>query len=379
VVDGLDRLSSGQLDTVGWQQRGFVLLTGPTQTSITISIRSNACGGGGNDWAMDDITLATCPPDLLLTPDRPDTLCQGADDSIKFRISAFVNNYTQWMMQQSTDNGATWTTPGLDTLGRPASGSVTPVYDGSSGLYVDTVTRYYRVTAGSGNTTTIYRLIVASTVSNLTSSGCYFTTTQPKYIFGVNCMVALPTSILSFSGKVKDGLGRLQWTTADEVNNIAYAVMRSDDGLHFTELVTVPGVGGNGGGAAYTFEDPNPVGLQTYYRIDMVIGSVRRNSGLVLLSNGNLAFEVRAVLNPFTDHINLELTAPASGVANISLVDMYGRYLRRWRQPLTQGMNDLSLYDLGALPAGTYALQIQCGDQLVSRKIVKGAPGGAGR
>ena len=355
VVDGVDRITTGQLDTVGWQQRGFVLLTGPTQNSITISIRNNASGGGGNDWALDDITLATCPPNLLLTPDKPDTLCQGADDSIKFQISAFVNNYTQWQMQQSNDNGVTWVTPPLDTL--------------------DTVTRFYRISAT--NTVTIYRLIVASTAANLSTGGCFFTTNQPKYVYGVNCMVALPTTILSFSGKVNNGLGNLQWTTADEVENMAYAVMRSDDGVHFTQLVTLPGVGGNGGGAAYTFSDPNPVGLQTYYRIDMIMTSVRRNSGLVLLSNSSLSFEVRTVENPFTDHISLELTAPASGVANISLVDMYGRYLRHFRQPLSQGLNSLTLYDLGALPAGTYALQIQCNDQLVSRKLVKGVPGSA--
>ncbi|HXB06039.1 MAG TPA: T9SS type A sorting domain-containing protein [Puia sp.] len=369
VVDGVDRLSTGQLDTVGWQQRGFVLLTGPTQNSITISIRNNACGGGGNDWALDDIALATCPPDLLLTPDKPDTLCQGADDSIKFRISSYVNNYTQWKMQQSNDNGLTWVTPPLDTLGRAANGSAVPVYDAVTGLYSAFVTRYYRVSAT--NTVTIYRLIVASTDSNLNTNGCFFTTNQPKYVYGVNCMVALPTTILTFSGKVVNGLGNLQWTTGNEVDNLSYAVMRSDDGVHFSSLITLPAVGGDGGGAAYTFSDPNPVGLQTYYRIDLILSSARRNSGLVLLSNSNLAFEVRSVQNPFTDHLSLELTAPASGVANINLVDMYGRLLRRVHQTLTQGLNSLTIYDLGPLPPGTYALQIQCGDQLVSKKIVK--------
>jgi hypothetical protein len=235
------------------------------------------------------------------------------------------------------------------------------------------VTRYYRISAT--NTVTIYRLIVASTNTNLTTTGCSYTTNQPKYVYGVNCMITLPTTILSFSGKVKDGLGNLQWTTSNEVDNLLYAVMRSDDGVHFTQLVTLPAVGGNGGSAAYTFADPNPVGLQTWYRIDMINGSVRRNSGLVLLSNSSLTFEVRNVQNPFADHINVELTAPASAVANIALVDMYGRYLRHYRQPLTQGLNSFTLYDLGALPAGTYALQIQCGDQIVSRKLVKGAPG----
>lgn len=369
VVDGIDRISTGQLDTVGWQQRGFVLLTGPSQNSITISIRNNASGGGGNDWALDDIALATCPPDLLLTPDKPDTLCQGADDSIKFKISSYVSNYTQWKMQQSNDGGVTWVTPPLDTLGRAANGSAVPVYNASTGLYIDTVTRYYRISAT--NTVTVYRLIVASTDSNLNTNGCFFTTNQPKYVYGVNCMTVLPTTLLSFSGKVKDGLGNLQWTTTDEVNNLAYAVMRSDDGVHFTTLVTLPAVGGNGGGAAYTFADPNPVGLQTYYRIDMIVASARRNSGLVLLSNSNLSFEVRSLQNPFVDHINIELTAPASGMANISLVDMYGRFLRRVRQPLTQGLNVFTLYDLGAVPPGAYALQIQCNDQLVSQKLVK--------
>ncbi|HEY4108458.1 T9SS type A sorting domain-containing protein [Puia sp.] len=369
VVDGLDRMSTGQLDTVGWQQRGFVLLTGPNQNSITISIRNNASGGGGNDWALDDITLATCPPDLLLTPDRPDTLCQGADDSIKFRISSYVGNYTQWKMEQSNDNGATWVTPPLDTLGRAAHGTVIPVYNMMTGQYVDTVTRFYRISAT--NSVTIYRLIVASTDSNLNTTGCFFTTNQPKFVFGVNCMTVLPTTILSFNGKVKDGLGNLQWTTSNEVSNLAYAVMRSDDGVHFTTLVTLPAAGGDGGGAAYTFSDPKPVGPQTYYRIDMIVLSARRNSGLVLLSNSNLSFEVRSVQNPFTDHLNMELTAPANGVATISLVDMYGRYLRRVRQSLTQGLNSFTVYDLGSLPPGAYALQIQFNDQLVSQKLVK--------
>ena len=107
----------------------------------------------------------------------------------------------------------------------------------------------------------------------------------------------------------------------------------------------------------------------------MVISSARRNSGLVLLSNSNLQFEVRSVQNPFTDHLNLELTAPGDCVATICLVDMYGRYLRRVRQSLTQGLNSFTLYDLGSLPPGTYALQIQYNDQLVSKKLVKVAPG----
>jgi hypothetical protein len=106
----------------------------------------------------------------------------------------------------------------------------------------------------------------------------------------------------------------------------------------------------------------------------MIVSSVRRSSGLVLLGNSGLSFEVRSIQNPFTDHIGMELTAPAGGVATISLVDMYGRYLRRASQPLIQGLNSFTLDGLARLPAGTYALQIQCNGQLISRKLVKGVP-----
>lgn len=369
VVDGIDRITTGALDTVGWQQRGFVLLTGPTQTSITISIRNNAPGGGGNDWAMDDITLATCPPDLLLTPNKPDTLCQGADDTVRFKISSYVNNYTQWMLQKSTDGGATWVDPGNDTLGRASSGSVVPVLDPSTGLDTNIVSRYFRI--GATDTKIIYRIIVASTVGNLTTNGCFYITNQPKLVVGANCLIALPTTLLSFRGQVHSGLGNLQWTSSNEVSGLQYTIERSDDGTNFRSLVTVPGLAGDGRGATYQFSDPSPVSTQSYYRITMTGNSVRRTSNIVLLSSSDIRFEVRSALNPFIDHINVDLTAPGEGTVIVSLADMYGRFVRHVQQPVNNGINNLNLYGLGNLPAGTYVLQIQYNDQLISKKLVK--------
>ena len=371
VVDSIDRISTGQLDHGnGWQQRGFVFLTGPTETSITISIRNNAPGGGGNDWALDDITLATCPPSLLLTPDRPDTLCYGADDTVKFAISAFVNNFTEWQLTKSTDGGATWAPAGKDTLNRPDTGTVVPQYNPVTGLYLDTVTRYFQVPASTS--TTIYRLTVASTMANLANSSCAYATTQPKYVVGVNCMIALPTSLLSFRGQLQTGgLANLQWTTTGEVQGLQFNVERSDDGVHYTTIATLPGTAVPGDGATYHFNDPAPVAAQSYYRIQLTSNSISQYSHLVLLSNTAIAFNVRSVQNPFIDQINMELTAPSAGTATITVIDLFGRSLRRVIQPVNQGLNSISLYGLGNLASATYALQIQYGDHLVSQKVVK--------
>ena len=51
-----------------WVKRGFTYLTGASQTSMKLTIRNNAPGGGGNDWAMDDISLATCLPNMQYSP-----------------------------------------------------------------------------------------------------------------------------------------------------------------------------------------------------------------------------------------------------------------------------------------------------------------------
>ena len=370
VVDGLDRISTGQLDTVGWQQRGFTFLTGAAETSITISIRNNAPGGGGNDWAMDDITLATCPPNITLTPNKPDTLCQGADDTVRFAVSSYVNNYTQYLLQKSTDGGVTWTTPGNDTLGRAASGSVIPVLNSSLGLYVDTVTRYYRILAT--DQTIVYRLTIASTTANLSNSSCSFITSQPKTVFGVNCNIALPTTLVAFRGQVNsNGLGQLYWTSAGEVPGLSYSLERSDDGVNFASFASVTGTAGNGEGASYQYTDPRPVTAQTFYRINMTAASFSKFSNLVTLSNGTLSFQVRSALNPFSDHISVDLTAPSDGTAVLTLLDLYGRVVRRDRLAVTQGFNTLNVYGVAGLPAATYALLIQCGDHVTCEKLVK--------
>src|SRR6202000_3333935 len=113
-----------------------------------------------------------------------------------------------------------------------------------------------------------------------------------------------------------------------------------------------------------------PVGAQTYYRINMTAQSFSRYSNLVLLSNGQLSFQVRSALNPFVDHINLDLSVPTDGTATLTLIDLFGRVVHKERQAVSQGLNNLTLYGVGNLPAATYALLIQCGGQVGGAKLV---------
>jgi hypothetical protein len=98
-------------------KRGFVYQTGPTQNSLKITMRNNAPGGGGNDWAMDDISFATCNPVQVLDPATSYIGCSGAAaTTFTDSVRAYFTNYKYVQWEKSCDNGATWTTLQSNTL-----------------------------------------------------------------------------------------------------------------------------------------------------------------------------------------------------------------------------------------------------------------------
>jgi hypothetical protein len=77
-LDGVDYYTTGYIKYTGqWVKRGFTILTGPAQTSFTLKFFNNAPGGGGNDWALDDISVATCLPNMKYSPSITPNVCKG--------------------------------------------------------------------------------------------------------------------------------------------------------------------------------------------------------------------------------------------------------------------------------------------------------------
>jgi hypothetical protein len=336
---------------------------------MVISIRNNAPGGGGNDWAIDDVGVSSCVPSMTLTPNKPDTLCQGADDTVRFKVTAFFNNYTQWKLEKSTNNGVTWTSAGTDTTGQASSGTGAPVYNGSTSLYEYLVSRYFRLNLT--DTLIKYRITVASTSGNLSDPNCSYITLSPKIVKAVNCMIVLPTKLMSFKGQVTNAHGILQWTSANEVEGTLFMVESSSDGLTFTNIGNIHGQATPGSGSSYQFTDPNGLSGARYYRVRIVAGTYSHYSSQVMLTDGTIVFDVRNLGNPFTDHINMEIASPTDMQARLNLVDMYGRVVKVQQQYINQGMNIIAIDGLGNLSNGTYILQIIAGDKIITHKLAK--------
>lgn len=181
AIDDLDRYSSGQVDTTGWMKKGFLFRTGASQTSMTISIRNNASGGGGNDWAVDDISLVTCNPNLNLVPSGNAQVCMNSQVDVSSTVTSFFNNYTYYRFERSTDNGATWSVAG--------SGTGSP--DSLSQGYEYTAQLVPSFLADSAHHMNQYRFVVASTAANLANSDCSFTASATIIVMVNNCSVIL--------------------------------------------------------------------------------------------------------------------------------------------------------------------------------------------
>jgi hypothetical protein len=369
-VNGYDYYTTGNMLYTGkWIQKGLTYLTGPSQTSMVINIRNNAPGGGGNDWAIDDIGVATCSPNISLTPDKADTLCQGGDDTVRFKISSFFSNYTEWKLEKSVDGGITWTSPGTDTTGAAAIGSGTPVYNSLTNQYEYLVTRYYRL--NNVDTLTTYRITVASTVNNLSNSSCATANTAHKLVFGVDCMSLLPANIIFFNGELENGLANLQWATANETANIKYSIERSTDQQNFEPAGLVEGSAIPGSGAVYHFVDTKPVNGAVYYRINMINNNYHKYSTVILLSNTEINFEVKFISNPFSDWLSIDMTVPGDDNAVFTLLDIYGRLLKQQKENVSSGLNNTRLYNLGNLKNGTYILQVRYRDKIINQRVIK--------
>jgi hypothetical protein len=288
---------------------------------------------------------------------------------VRFKVTAFFDNYTEWRLEKSVDGGANWTSPGLDTLGNASSGSSIPVYNPSTSLYEYLVTRYYRL--NNVDTTVIYRLVLASTSGSLNDVNCRYITSSPKIVRTVNCLVVLPTSIL-FQGDLKNGFAILRWQSAAETGSILYSVERSDDqGLHYRTVGSLPGTATAGNGAGYAWNDPQPVSGEAFYRIRINDQQYQTYSKVLLLSSQDIPLEISGLLNPFSGSISFNMNVPEDRVITLSVYDSYGRLITRKSTSAYKGLNHYDLDGLGDVQTGMYILQVLYNDRMLTKSLIK--------
>ncbi len=367
-VDGVDYYTTGNILYTGqWVKKGFTFLTGPAQTSFTLKYFNNAPGGGGNDWALDDITVSTCSPNMKYSPSLNPTVCDSNALTIYDTVRCFFNNYVYYKWQRSTDGGATWT----DVTG--ATGPVVPVWNGSDWEYISsyTVPPSQTLLINNGN---MYRLVVATTLSNLSDANCRFT--DPSSIVTINviqCGIPLQAQLISFSGRIVNQNAELKWTTTAENEPLNFDVEKSRDGMSFFVISTLqghndPSLEEN----TYSFTDPSPLAGKVFYRIKMKNITGRSTySRTIQFSPDPGILSFISVINPFDNELWFEINSIHSCKLVAELIDPSGKTVMNNFFEVGTGISRLLMPDTKKLPAGLYFLRVQSPGVTLQKKVMK--------
>ena len=368
-IDGVDYYTTGNIDYAApwgeWVKKGFVFKTAPGQTSLTISIKNNAPGGGGNDWAMDDIAFATCLPALTMRPTNTPTYCVNNQVDISVAVATFFDNYSYYTWERSTDGGTSWIAapelPGQQTFS----------FTNYSGEYRDTafLPSFISSPVYDGYK---YRIRVATTSDNLTSGSCAVYNAVDIITIDVNssCDV-LNMQLKNEQVHHQQQKALLQWNAFAEKGNFSFTVERSTDGRNFTAIGKVDGTAGSW--QLYRFVDAAPATGKNYYRIRMIpaAGAEKISATLLLMEKGQEEFVISSLVNPFAAQLRFDVQSPFKETIIIQLVDVTGKVLYSKHELVSSGINRMQLNNLPNMKSGIYILRLHTSLGVITKQVKK--------
>jgi len=358
-IDKVAYYTTGNIEYSGnWVKKGFIFKTNNGQGDFTITIRNNAPGGGGNDWAIDDIKFATCSPELTFNPTPAPIVCSENLVTMNALVSSYFDNYTFWRWEKSTDGAQTWDNTGIS--GNSTISQTSPPYEYS----VD----YPQFIAPKSDSGHLYRLRIATSASDLDNDAC-------SYANGINVLTlnvieceVLASYVKTLSARLKQQQATLNWQVVNANQNTILSVEKSVGNRPFVTVASFT----PGEQTVFSWTDPNIITDVTYYRIRITENGKSAYSNTAWVQDKlKKDFVVRAVHNPVRSNVTAELASTRDGKLTLSVIDMLGRTLCTSEQKLAAGVSQVQLPQTAFLPKGVYVLRIQWNEEIFNQRIVK--------
>ncbi|MEP7280085.1 MAG: T9SS type A sorting domain-containing protein [Bacteroidota bacterium] len=183
----------------------------------------------------------------------------------------------------------------------------------------------------------------------------------------------LALQFLHVSGISINHAAILNWMVTADQGVDRFIVERSTDGVHFSELMEVPGTNAPCNAKSFTATDNQLDDAQStvlYYRIRAVSkGTLGKLSNMVMVKT-RLKNQVAVTPNPASTVININIYSETNGAAQVRLLDITGKLVLSVLQPLTAGLNSFRVDDITRLSNGIYTLQVIKGPQTFNEKLI---------
>ncbi len=137
--------------------------------------------------------------------------------------------------------------------------------------------------------------------------------------------VPLPVELVAFEVNASPEGPAITWSTASELNNSHFTVLRSYDGIQFEEIATVEGSGTTNSFTNYAYVDRNPLFGLSYYQLKQTDydGSYEYFSIITYRKEEFLNANISIFPNPTKGVIHIK--GDANQIFDASIKDLSGR------------------------------------------------------
>jgi hypothetical protein len=176
----------------------------------------------------------------------------------------------------------------------------------------------------------------------------------------------LPIRLKEFNAQRINKNVLLNWSSASELNNDYYTIEESQDGINFSEVTRVKGVGNSTTTKAYSYQLINSSSNETYYRLSQTDFDGTRTYLDTKVVSGIMKDDfalVELFPNPANDLVNLIIYSEKMTRASFQVFDLQGKIVVAENDlRIHEGMNEVQL-NTSALKKGLYILKIDSNSQ----------------
>ena len=190
----------------------------------------------------------------------------------------------------------------------------------------------------------------------------------------------LPVELMAFNATELKSTVRLDWATAQEIDNAGFTIQRSSDGVRFEDIAFVAGAGTVQEARQYQYTDVQPLTGVSYYRLqqqdfDGTISYSKMVRIVIEEVAATAALQWQLAPNPTADAVNIKFSSSEDCNLNIRLISSTGKVVSNVNHSLTIGATDWEQPQQDRkLSPGIYLIQVtntETGERQVKRLLVQ--------
>jgi len=184
---------------------------------------------------------------------------------------------------------------------------------------------------------------------------------------------ALPVHFILFNANCNNNTVKLTWKTAQEQNANDFQVEKSDDGIRFSTIGSVPASGNSSTEKTYGFTDNSSSSGSVFYRIaETDFDGKKSYTAVNSVQCGSLRDDLRVWPNPVGPTLFVNISATHASPVTIRLFDNKGALVYIQHNALLKGSNQLDI-NMSNLVSGVYSMAVEWNEGKIQKliKLVK--------